>query len=361
MSSKPKIINKNNQMLVRIQTTKGEQLSAREADALSRDLIQSLFPVKVTLKGKQHQFVFDVAGYMPLPNYLKSGLRKQHFAALLSDAFYTLKDLQNRFFSITSILLSHQFVFIHPVTKKVRFVFVPIQLYDGGVSIREFYLGIAKLTTFSQGENTDYVDEYLSILSHGINVSMFELEEFIQRISADSKTTTAKKRCRKCSALNNKDLQFCSSCGAKMDDRESKATAAYDPFQSVAAVPLSIPDKAPVQYEAASQPVSASVAVAEAPTKAWLIQKRTNKKYEINKPVFHIGKSEDSDILIPDNPVISRNHAEIRGRDGHFFAVDLFSTNKTFVNGQQLQAQKETELLPGNIIRLGNEEFEFQA
>jgi len=180
---KPKIINKNNRVSVLYCTEKGEQLSARETDALSRDLVPGLFPVEITPRGKKTILTFDVTGYIALPSYLKSGLRKQHFAALLADVFYLLKDFQERFFSVSAVLLDHDFVFIDPATKKARFIFIPVQLFTGGTSIREFYMGFVKNTVFSQHENLDYKDELEKILKRGINVSLFDLEEYIISIT----------------------------------------------------------------------------------------------------------------------------------------------------------------------------------
>ena len=359
MERKLKVISSNNTTLVTVHSKKGEQLSVREADALSRDLIPWLFPVTITPKGKKFLLAFDVTGYMPLPSYLKSGLRKQHFAALLSDVFYTLRDLHERFFNVSAVILNHNYVFVNPITKKVRFVFVPIQFFSGGTSIREFYSGFAKNTLFSQqNENLEYVDELLTIVNRGINVSLFDLEEYIISISELGKSSSAKRRCKKCSAVNEKDVYYCATCGEQLEPNENRNWAVYDPLQSVSL--NSNTEQAEMRFIADSISQSSNTAaLMDEPINGLLIHRRTNQRIDINKPVFRIGKSEESDFAIEDNPQISRNHAEIRWRNGHFYIVDLFSTNKTFMNGVQIKTQKEVEILSGNIVSLGNEEFEF--
>ena len=348
MSRKPKVVSKNNKTIIQIQIAKGEHLTAREADALSRDLIAGLFPAKVTEKGKAFRLVFDVTGYMPLATYLKTELNKQNFASLLSVAVETLNELREKFFDVSAILLNHKFVFLNPTTKKLRFIFVPIQFYTSGTSIRDFYMDFVKNAVFSKNSNTDYIDEYIEILNCGINVSMFDLEEYIRKISVNTKSNISKSRCRKCNAVNDKAAQFCASCGMRFGGQESKVSTAYDPLLAVEAVPLTLQDlKYQVVYTAPA-------------IKAWIINSKRNKSYEINKPVFCIGKSENSDCPILDNPVISRNHAEIRNRNEHFFLIDLFSTNKTFINGKPLQTQKEVEICSDNILSFGNEEFVFK-
>jgi pSer/pThr/pTyr-binding forkhead associated (FHA) protein len=99
--------------------------------------------------------------------------------------------------------------------------------------------------------------------------------------------------------------------------------------------------------------------IAKAPVTARLIQKRTGQTYPVEKPIYQIGKS-GCDCNITDNPVVSRIHAQIIRREECFFVTDMFSTNKTFVNGRQIPAKQETALPFDSIICFGNEEFEFR-
>jgi len=353
----PKIISKNNKTILRVQTEKGESLSAREVDALSSGKVDGLFPVKVITKGKLFQLFYDVTGYMSLESYLKSGLRKSTFSALLDNIFNTLQALQTSFFNANAILMSASQVFISPGTKKVCFIFVPIQFFNTNVTLRKFYLDIVKNTAFSSGENLEYVDELTSILNRGINISLFDLGEYIDKISTKTNTRPLKSRCKKCNAVNNRDSLFCASCGSSFENEEKTNNTVYDPLKAVAAISLA-QLKQPI-IDAPSDVIQKENIKPPVPVlKAWITQKRTGQSFAIDKSIYKVGKS-DCDCNIPDNPIVSRIHAEIIQREGHFFVVDLFSTNKTFVNGQQIPAKKEVELLSNTIIRFGNEEFEF--
>jgi len=358
---KPKIITKDNKTVLRLQTEKGELLSAREVEALTRGKVDGLFPVKIEKKGKRILFYYDVTGYITLESYLKSGLRKSTFAALLGEIFYTLQTLQEAFFSSTAMLLALSQVFISPGDKKVHFIFVPVQLYTANVPLRDFYLSVAKSTVFSKDENLEYVDELAGILNRGINLSLFDVEEYIRKISVKSRNEETKIRCKKCNAVNKKASLFCITCGAVFNGSNSSGGVSYDPLITADVEPVVQPV---VQKQSATLPVAEPQhlheEVPEVPEKAWIIQKRTGQSFMIDKNEYEIGKSE-CDCNITDNPVMSRAHAKILRREGHFFAVDLFSTNKTYINGRQIPANKEVELLPGCIIRFGNEEFEFRA
>lgn len=58
--------------------------------------------------------------------------------------------------------------------------------------------------------------------------------------------------------------------------------------------------------------------------------------FELTRPTFIIGRTDDADITLPSTQV-SRQHARInRRRDGTYTITDLGSTNKTFIDGVEL-------------------------
>ncbi|WP_028243209.1 FHA domain-containing protein [Pseudobutyrivibrio ruminis] len=93
-----------------------------------------------------------------------------------------------------------------------------------------------------------------------------------------------------------------------------------------------------------------------------LIRKRTSERISINKKEFVLGKDAlHSDYCIENNSSISRKHAVISyGRNG-VYIQDCNSTNGTFINGMKLESERTVLLNTGDVIRLSNEEFEYQA
>jgi len=79
----------------------------------------------------------------------------------------------------------------------------------------------------------------------------------------------------------------------------------------------------------------------------------------VKKALTTIGRNPGNDCWINDQSV-SRNHAEIHIRDEGFFLVDLFSTNKTYLNGKRLKGGEETQLRYRDTVCFGNVEFEFR-
>ena len=71
--------------------------------------------------------------------------------------------------------------------------------------------------------------------------------------------------------------------------------------------------------------------------------------YPITKPVTHIGRKPENDLVIQEISV-SRFHAQIRVSNGNFTLIDLNSHNGTMVNKKNIE---ETVLKPGMIIHFG--------
>jgi diguanylate cyclase (GGDEF)-like protein len=76
-----------------------------------------------------------------------------------------------------------------------------------------------------------------------------------------------------------------------------------------------------------------------------------------DKPVL-VGRSQDSDIRVPDNGV-SRTHTRIELTADGVYVTDLASTNGTFINDRQI---KGTEMIrDGDYLRVGNTIYRFLA
>ncbi len=76
------------------------------------------------------------------------------------------------------------------------------------------------------------------------------------------------------------------------------------------------------------------------------------------KPLFQIGREPGNDLVITDDPFVSRQHAQIEQTQHGHEIVDLNSTHGVLVNGQRVS---RAALRPGDRVRLGNSEFTYQG
>ena len=85
----------------------------------------------------------------------------------------------------------------------------------------------------------------------------------------------------------------------------------------------------------------------------------TNRRLEIcvNRNPFVIGKNERADAILSGNEYISKRHCRVSQRAGQYYLSDLGSVNKTYINGQVLQPERDYPLNDGDIVRLANLDF----
>ncbi|THJ68726.1 DUF2662 domain-containing protein [Arthrobacter echini] len=81
------------------------------------------------------------------------------------------------------------------------------------------------------------------------------------------------------------------------------------------------------------------------------------QQYFITSGSVVLGRSSEADILIDDTGV-SRRHLEIRTENGRVYAVDLGSTNGSYVDGQRVTDRAELD--DGSSISLGRSRLTFR-
>ncbi len=81
------------------------------------------------------------------------------------------------------------------------------------------------------------------------------------------------------------------------------------------------------------------------------------QRYSLNAPSVVLGRSSEADILIDDTGV-SRRHLEIRSGHGTAQAIDLGSTNGSYVNGHKVVGT--SELADGATITMGRTKIIFR-
>lgn len=107
---------------------------------------------------------------------------------------------------------------------------------------------------------------------------------------------------------------------------------------------------------AASRPQRPN-APARQPTQLQPVLDMNGQRYSLNAPSIILGRSSDADIMVDDTGV-SRRHLEIRSGSGRTRAVDLGSTNGSYVNGQKIDG--EVDLTDGATISMGRTKITFR-
>ncbi|HVM24185.1 MAG TPA: DUF3662 and FHA domain-containing protein [Candidatus Limnocylindrales bacterium] len=80
-------------------------------------------------------------------------------------------------------------------------------------------------------------------------------------------------------------------------------------------------------------------------------------QFDLGGPVIGIGRASDNDVIL-DDPMVSRHHCQLKLQHGAYGFTDLGSRNGSTVNGQPVS---QVALGPGDVIRVGDTEIEFQV
>lgn len=80
------------------------------------------------------------------------------------------------------------------------------------------------------------------------------------------------------------------------------------------------------------------------------------KNYSINSLPVVLGRGSNADITVEDTGV-SRRHLEIMEQDGSYLAVDLGSTNGSYLNGSRLSGRRK--LSNGSVLSIGRAHIVF--
>lgn len=383
--NKIKKIEKNNLTFLEIKSEKGQVLNPTEVEAVTKNKIEGLLPLSVKEGRNSFKLTYNITGMKSLNYYLRNTLlNKQLFGFLLQNILNILKAIDSNFFQFSSLLMTFSKVKVEPSSKRLYFIYVPIQYYNNGVSLKEFLLDIIQIAQFDSKEDLSYVSEYLRILNTGVNFSVFELEEYINSITGKTVKTQKNKKCPHCGMIVSEDANFCSECQYNFTKKSVSGELrdhVYDPFKETDEDDYSEKyeydepeeDKAGSQGDTDEFGTSvlgydedddgAETTVLNQPKQivktGYIKRLSNNEKKEINKGEYLIGRSLKCDFSIPDNSAVGRRHAFIHKQEDHFYIIDNNSTNRTYLNGKVIPQNEKIELFNDTKIRLADENFVF--
>lgn len=364
--NKIKVVSKLGLSQLIIKSLKGQQLNENEVYAINSNKVDGLLHLDVVQKGTYFKLIYNITGFVPLQEYLKTPLNKERFARLLQNILSILKSMERAYFNQQYLLMDFNRVMVNPATQHIYFVYVPIQFFESGTSLREFLLNIIQYSSFASGEDTSYVRDYITILNSGINFSVFDLEEYINKLLGQKSVVHQNIECPQCHIQLEKGANYCHACGAKVSGNTgTTGKGVYDPLrnnrETVKEGNMQGLNDGTIQLGAASggTVVLGSQELYE-PQFPYLIREKNGEKIFVDKPSFRIGKEKKySDYFVSDNNAVSRSHADIITRKERYYIIDLNSTNRTYVDGRVIPIEKEVEIFSGTKIRLANEDFVF--
>ena len=124
-----------------------------------------------------------------------------------------------------------------------------------------------------------------------------------------------------------------------------------------------IPEPMPAQPSAHTMVLARpghEVAAPDSASRAFLLVRTEGApqvRFDLGGALISIGRASDNDVIV-DDPEVSRHHCQLKLQHGAYSLADLGSRNGSWINGQPVS---EVALGPGDMIRIGSTEIEFQV
>lgn len=349
---------------------------------------------------------------MQLDRFVRSGIDKQTFFQIITQLINVLRWLSKQKLSVANLELDPKYVFVNATTKEMFLLYIPIEGEEVRGNLRKFLETLVFESSFEMSVNTSFKQELMNLINFNSNINTKTLEQYVRTYCPELDGAIEKNersQSRKLSDSKSEYLrQMMNQDGSEPMPERREAEEHREAFGTNTTFGTDIyynnsynnsfdlqaggaddggdgtiilsEDKVTVLLEENEGTVvldegengtvlldegGGTVVLTENSYEAVvpkLIRQKNGDIVAVDKPVFRIGKEEGAvDYLIPDNSTISRTHADIITRDGHYYLYDNNSTNRSYVNNIIVQPLKNIEIFDGTVIRLSDEEFEFRV
>lgn len=386
-----------------------ETVNERVYNAILSGMFEGLLPVCIRQKRKETRIECVIQNLIPLTQYFNGVVTKKMFLDFAHEIALQIKECEKNMINANNLDLQNDKIFIDPLSKKVKCIFWPVVNNQRDNPPYLFLKQLPFDLNFSPHEDNGYLETYkaffngltpfsvngfdkmiLKLLgkngisgriapsealsgklggekgsegskSQEVNGANIEYDPFAddsnyaERQNSETASVSKPKKifCPSCGAENQPESNFCIHCGRRLyieeqsetensrhsETEDNGTTVLGDDFGGTTVLGYDEPDE---------------------PVFPVLIRTKNEEVFSVDKPVFRIGTEQKyCDLFIGDNSYISRSHADIVTRDDRYYIIDRNSTNRTFVDGKVIPAEKEIEIFSGTKIRLANEDFTF--
>lgn len=320
-------------------------VSERELLIFEKNIIPGFF--RPQLSGK-HKMEYIAPMSKPLAQYMKQNLTVHKLYSIIAQTIETVKKIERYGLYLNNLLLDERLIYVKELSGELLFLYEPVLNRDSSTNVYAFLADllaeIETKDTSVQVENRKLKAFFKDPQNYRIeDIEMFILlayPQIYQQITRIDNKNRGKSGCIASSQLSYLNHNKVNN---QNDQNDVNDTTSLDEVEGT--ILLDSEDGTVLLTD--TQPI------------ARICRRSDGETYYIRACEFHIGKSSDAECYIQDNHAISRKHAFILHRECDYFIVDDGSTNHTYVNGQMLEPGTETLLHHEDVIRFGDEEFDF--
>lgn len=359
--SKLKVKHKDNQIIINSKLVKGEEINQQEIDVMRSKIIRGL--MKPALHGMK-KIVYIAPNGITLKSYLASGITINDFYLVFAQVIEAVKSVNRNSFNINNLILNLNYSFINERTKEIHFIYQPIHTQAISSNLAYFLYDIAYGVDLALGEDYKDINRIIDFMKSLQEFSVEKLENYIIKVYPQVYKQVKRQKPGQSQMLRGDDFYYRQNEFSGRKDAYSTDLLS-ERFDEDTALLIEDDDATAllIEDENATSLLSddaTSILDAQTENYPYLIRISTFDRIDINKPVFRIGKERSSaDYSVQNNNAVSRLHANIITKGNQYFIIDNNSTNRTFINGSDIQPEQEFEIIDGDEITLANEKFEF--
>ena len=344
MKSKVRI--KENKVYLTIKLPYEKQVDTDQIKVLTQRCNHGLFNLSKYTRNKIELFCPIGSS---LNQRLNQPISKFDFLLIVEQFLYTIQKIQSMRMDINNLLLDLNCIYFNEYAKELSFIYLSVVNHNKQIDIVRFIESLIYLVKPEDSNDTSYLFEFNYYLKKINRNDLQEIEKFIYRENHEIIRLVKKENeidiniseiVKTQKSFDKTELMELDSLSNQIDESEEKTVLLSDVNRPIKNIPN---QSASFRYPK-------------------LIRLSTNEEIKIDKPVFRIGKEKQCvDYVVTNNATISRSHADIISRNGHYYVFDIQSKNKTYINNRVLPSEKEIEIVNDDILKLANEEFLFKT
>jgi len=361
-------------LIVKVKTSFGENIDERELDRFARVYLRGFLKPKQIRKNN-----IEYTGPVGISLYdrLEKTVSKRDFFYIMEHIAVAIQKLEANKLPLNHLVMDIHHVYMNEVTKEVQFLYVPLEINKNENDIYRFMESVLYSAKPEAGEDTDYISRFVYFFKSLQSFDADRIEQFIAREDKNVVQTIKKHNLGQSGFMTDKQQHYYEHYDQKQDDGadektgllvEEEATGLLYEEENTGMLEEDVETAFLVEDEATGLLIDDDAGMAglygnnqqvvlHYPT---LYRVSTDEEISINKPVFRIGKERSYvDYFVTNNNTISRSHVDIITRGNRYYVMDLNSKNHTYLNGEMLTPQCETEIREGDCLRLAKEEFIF--
>lgn len=180
---KVKVVSKNNQVSVKVKSTKGEQLNQSMAELLSKTEVEGFLPFYITSDGSSFSAEYGIAGYETAKGFFKNRVIDQHtFSVFMKSSVKALSGMSAYNMEYGNVLVSMDTVLVESTTGKALFMYYPADGYQNGLFFNMFLDDVISMMSIPANTDVSFMVKLRELLKHPENMTWDILDEYADSI-----------------------------------------------------------------------------------------------------------------------------------------------------------------------------------